>query len=207
MNYSDSFKNRVKGFIMSPANYRSTVQRVQTLDGSNLFCYVKNTPMLSPQIFKGHEDGVAALYMSGMAPFRIIKAEQVIDHYSNYGIRKILLNSNTYYVCGGFLFNVDKVPLVVVCSNTTDTRMQGVSNIVCFDYSVFENQEDPMNRFLIRKFIPYLIEDKKNSFSELAAGYMFVHGKSFIIKPTFQGELDHNLVGKYLSERIKYELD
>lgn len=203
MNYSNAFRRDFDYFTTNSPTVSQSDLKVRDYDTTNILCYIKGTHMLRPTVVPHSlcKDLVVPLKGPGQSPTeRITKAEEIISPQSPQCIRKVLLGDVLYYVTSGYIFNADKTPILITCFNTTAMRDPCV---LCFDYSVFENPEEPVHRFLMRKFIPFLLEERKRGATSIR--YMFTNNNAFIIKPNFQNELDHNLVGEFLAKRIQYE--
>lgn len=199
MNYSKSFKSCVYSFVSNPIS--SIPELIDNPENAKVFCYLKNTALLSPTVFVDTIDGVAGLYYADAPLCRIKKAEEILYQVRITGIIKAMLGDNMYYIGSGYVFNKNKQPIIITCF-PYHKRNVTANKVLCIDYSVLEHPEEPMHRFIMRKLLPYIIYDRDKGGNALGIGYMFVHANSFVIKPTFQGELDHKLVGEYLANRL-----
>lgn len=200
MNISNRYKRTLTAFILNPAN-KAAWPSINDFDNNTFFCYLKNTPVLTPTINKTTVDKVIPLVLESSDTHELKKAEEIMYDLTS-DLKRFELEGRIYYACWGYIFDNNKTPLVITCIPIGNA---GIScKVICIDYSVFENNDDPMNRFIMRKFLPSIIEFNTSNTSQ-AVNYTFMNCKSFVIKPTFQGELDHKLVGDFLAEKIQYE--
>ena len=203
MNYSGHFRAGVIDFL-TPTSYMPSVT-ITDIDRDCIFCYIKSTPMYKLATSRYSGDVVLPLKMNEARPVEITKAEDIMSYGcigGNEGVSTINLHGEIYYACKGLVFNQDRSPIIVHC---IPNGIESANHILCFDYSVLEHPEAPMNRFILRKLIPFVVSERMNSpFNHTR--YAIMNCKSFIVKPTFQGELDHALVGEYLAQRIINEL-
>lgn len=203
MNMSSRYKRSLSTFLRDYAN-KATWPNVADFDNNNFFCYIKNTPILTPTINPTSVDRVVPLLLLNPEVNELNKAESILYELDK-DLKKFELEGRIYYACSGYIFNSNKTPIVITCTPLgfhTNT-------VLCFDYSVIENQKDPMNKFIMRKFLPSIIAANTQILYAVEnipkINYTFMNCKSFIVKPTFQGELDHELVGKFLAEKVFYD--
>ena len=202
MNFSNAFRRGVENFMSFDGITEYTPDYyIPGFDRNQVFTYMIPRGGLTPiHRISGINQFVAPIYWQCSAPLvgntQVTKAEDVFRRCESNTVTTYILNKEPFYIICGFLFDKDKNPLIITCRNPSNNI------VVCFDYSVLENPDLPMNRFLLRKFIPYLIEARRHGSPH---PYMFVNCKEFVVKPTFQGELDESLVRDFLVERVNIE--
>lgn len=203
MNYSSAFKTAVSNFVNGSSDRPFARINIQDIDESNVLCYMKNTPILSPYfipIWSRETDVVVPILgPKNKTPMLVNKAEEILLHTA-LNIKKFLLDGKVYHSRWGCVWDENKIPIMLMCRNP---RNLSDTSILCIDYSVFENPEEPLNRFIMRKVLPYVINSKDTG---IYKKYMFSNNRMFVIKPTFQNELDHKLVGEFLANKIKNEV-
>lgn len=202
MNFSSRFCNSCNDFVLYPAKSAQPDLHIRDYDTGNIFCFIKGTKLLSPSVMPsslGRRETIIPLKGPDEPRARLLsKAEEIITTVETGAVMtKSILDGKLFYVRRGYLFDQNKNPLLIVCYDAMSTS--NIVPVVCVDYSVFENPEEPMNRFIMRKFLPYVIRNK------FRMTYMFCNNSVFIIKPNFQNELDDKLVGEFLARRARYE--
>lgn len=198
MNYSSTFRRQVRLFFT--ASSAPVGHCIHDYDDNRLFCYLKNVDKLYPVVIPRESTSFGNIVFPVMSyvyePRNIEKAENIIGLRS-YRMQRVTLGENTYYAAFGCVFDKDKNPIIMTCAEEFPLR----SVLICIDYSVIEYPDEPMAKFILKKLIPYFVETRDSD----GYRYAFMNCDKFVVKPTFQGELDHNLVSKYLCERLDTE--
>ena len=199
MNYTRRFEDDVANFCgRSHLSYNALLS---DYDNGTVFCYVKNVGNFYPSAvsFTDAEDRVTRVLCDyENEPIPVAKAENLIDFrgMENDRLVRRTLDGKLYYVARGMLFNCDKSPIALNCFVR---GARSFDRTMCFSIGVFKDPEDPVHRFILRKLIPYLAE-KRYDFS-------FANCNAFVLKPIFQGRLNHSLVGEFLADKIYKDLN
>ena len=197
MNYSHVFRMSVDEFAYDP----SPTVFVEDYDNLEVFCFIRTLGAYQPILFAvKNEERAKKVLVNPDNTIVIEKAEEIITKSEIYStnpgrtvLQRVLLNEKIYYSTHGMIFNGDKVPIVLYCK----VKLEDIYGVFCINPEIFKNQEEPLNRFIIRKLLPYFLENEKR--------FCFMNCSAFILKPTFQGRLDKDLVGKFLSNRVKWD--
>lgn len=199
MNYSNAFRQGANCFLginrllSSPTTYS-----ISSIDNSKVFVYLITRYGLKPVV--GNNTTASQYVMPIYREIRpsqsettveINKAESIILRPTSM-ITTYKLENSFFYASLGLLFDQDKNPIILVCK-----RDDVDSTVICLDYSILKHQDTPMNRFIMRKLLPYIIETDKV--------FMFANCSSFVVHPTFQGELDSTLVKDFLIGKLRTE--
>lgn len=199
MNFSTSFKDAVYALFRSNDVTDLYVHSISEFDKHRVFCYVKNIDSFhinsEPQAYKAN-NSVKALYGNTERLTVLEKPEDALRYiYDTVIINKIQIDDSIYYASRYCIFNSDKNPILFNCINRAG------AHIVCLDFSILKESECPISRFLIKKVIPYFLEQSN------VYHYAMMDCDKFIIKPTCQGELDHTLVSDFLCIKFISDFD
>lgn len=84
-----------------------------------------------------------------------------------------------YYIGNGIILNEQGIPIIMV--SFSDIFELGYT--VHLDLSILANQDEPMNKFILKKLIPYILSKASNL---EAYGFSLVNTKVFIVKPSWR---------------------
>lgn len=104
------------------------------------------------------EPVISEIYISDNSIQDIVKAEDILNYlvsvHSTYIVK---LNNQEYFTQGGSLFkdvlNSKKRKLVILYQQLNPLDAE---KFILFDKDIITNPEDPMNRFILRKFITHI---------------------------------------------------
>lgn len=198
MNYSNSFRNRVRGFLEGHNSTRYWQNFCpSSITSPSVFAYLIPRSGFTPVYTIPDNRSVIRPLYNSTYPYRqpelreIKKAEDILVPLSQ-DIIPFKLGSDIFYAARGMVFDANKKPILLVCRRIADLKA-----VLCIDYSVLQNQDAPMNRFIVRKLLPYIISCNTE--------FLFTNCSVFVVKPTFQGELDTELVKNFLVGKIDIE--
>lgn len=194
MNFSTSFKDAVYALFHNNDVIDYYEHSISEFDKHRVFCYVKNVDSFhinsEPEAYKAN-NSVKALYGNTEHLTVLNKPEDAFRHIGNTVIiNKIQIDDSIYYASRYCIFNSDKNPILFNCVNRAG------AHIACLDFSILKESECPISKFLIKKVIPFFIEQSNIYY------YAIMDCDKFIIKPTCQGELDHTLVSDFLCNKF-----
>lgn len=194
MNYSSRFRTGVTTLLDSSIS-RSI--RIEDYDGNKVFCYIKNVGNLYPSMLSpNYAETVSPILCNYGETKQIEKAEDILSIAQSISyITRYTLNDELFYAGYGILFDKDKIPLLVNCYIV----VSGEPNLhtLCINTNIFKKRDAPMQRFILRKLIPYMADYDYN--------FTFFNCSAFILLPKFQGKLDKELVGEFLADELEKE--
>ena len=194
MNYSSRFRNGVSTLLNSSI---SRATRMEDYDGNKVFCYIKNVGNLYPNMLNSHyTETVSPILCDYEETKQVEKAEDILSVAHNFSyISRCTLNDELFYTGYGILFDKDKIPLLVNCN----VVVPGETSLytLCINTNIFKRRDAPMQRFILRKLIPYM--------ADYNFDFTFFNCSAFILLPKFQGKLDKELVGEFLADELEKE--
>lgn len=194
MNYSTHFRDGVSKLLNSSIS-RST--KIEDYDGNKVLCYIKNVGNLYPNMINSNcAETVSPILCDYGETKQVEKAEDVLSvaHDFSY-ISRCTLNGELFYTGYGILFDKDKIPLLVNCNIVVSEEPNLYT--LCINTSIFKRRDAPMQRFILRKLIPYMADYNFN--------FTFINCSAFTLLPRCQGRLDKELVGEFLSDELEKE--
>lgn len=194
MNYSSRFRGGVSTLFGSTL---ARSPKIEDYDENKVFCYIKNVGNLYPKMLSSeYTETVSPLMCDYGAIQQLEKAEDILSVTQNsLYITRCTLNDELFYTGRGLLFDNNKIPLLVNCF----IAVPGEPSIytLCINTNIFKKRDAPMQRFILRKLIPYM--------TDYDYDFTFFNCSAFILLPKCQGRLDKELVGEFLADELEKE--
>lgn len=201
MNYTRTFRRSVDSFCSFG---RTANTAISDFDEGNIFLYCKNTKdvriILNRRVGRDaqQQESIGRLYLSpnSQPHTNITKAEDLLK-ISQTEVCKVTLGNNIYYVKQGMIFDKDRNPIIIEYMTADNKTVLGI------DYSIFSNMDEPVNRFIFRKLIPYLNTGAAFSvsgFSFMNLDQFFLAANPFNVTPELIQEKLPEMIAAHFTE-------